>query len=240
MTAPWAMGLAVALGAAALAFSLDTHAAPTTLPDRLSDKAFWHLVTSMSEPGGYFRSDNFVSNELSFQQIVPALARLAPPGGVYLGVGPEQNFTYIVALKPRIAFIFDIRRQNMLEHLLYKALIEQADVERLFRALVQRLAERDPARLSAPFQVAELYQQILPYRTNRARLGFDTNQDYETAGLGLLAGVVLGTRGGRFPVAPPPPGPPPLPLPIPQPPTAGAMPRFPARTLTPPPRGSRR
>jgi RNA polymerase subunit RPABC4/transcription elongation factor Spt4 len=69
------------------------------------------------------------------------------------------------------------------------ALIEQADVERLFRALVQQLAARDPARLSAPFQVAELYQQIIPYRTNRARLGFDTNQDYETAVLGLLAGV---------------------------------------------------
>jgi RNA polymerase subunit RPABC4/transcription elongation factor Spt4 len=69
------------------------------------------------------------------------------------------------------------------------ALIEQAEVERLFRALVQQLAERDPARLSAPFQVAELYQQIIPYRANRARLGFDTNQDYETAVLGLLAGL---------------------------------------------------
>jgi hypothetical protein len=46
------------------------------------------------------------------------------PGGVYLGVGPDQNFTYIVALKPRISFIFDIRRGNLQEHLLYKAVIE--------------------------------------------------------------------------------------------------------------------
>jgi hypothetical protein len=69
------------------------------------------------------------------------------------------------------------------------ALIEPADVERLFRTLVTLLAEHDPARLSAPFQVAELYQQIIPYRTHRARLGFDTNQDYETAILGLLAGL---------------------------------------------------
>src|SRR5262249_8546329 len=36
----------------------------------------------------------------------------------------EQNFTYIAALKPKIAFILDIRRQNMIEHLMYKALFE--------------------------------------------------------------------------------------------------------------------
>jgi len=44
--------------------------------------------------------------------------------GVYLGVGPEQNFTYIAALQPKMAFIFDIRRQNMIEHLMYKAIFE--------------------------------------------------------------------------------------------------------------------
>jgi len=69
------------------------------------------------------------------------------------------------------------------------ALIDPRDVSRLFRALVEVLAERDPGRLKAPFQVAELYQQIIPYRAHRARLGFDTNQDYEAAVLGLLAGV---------------------------------------------------
>jgi hypothetical protein len=44
------------------------------------------------------------------------------PGGVYLGVGPEQNFTYIAAMQPRMAFITDIRRGNLQLHLLYKAL----------------------------------------------------------------------------------------------------------------------
>src|SRR2546421_13122442 len=53
-----------------------------------------------------------------------ALLKTLDPGGVYIGVGPEQNFTYIVALKPKIAFILDIRRQNMIEHLMYKALFE--------------------------------------------------------------------------------------------------------------------
>jgi RNA polymerase subunit RPABC4/transcription elongation factor Spt4 len=69
------------------------------------------------------------------------------------------------------------------------ALIEPADVERLFRAVVSALAERDPTRLTAPLQVAEVYQQIVPYRTHRAQLGFDTHQDYEGAILGLLAGI---------------------------------------------------
>lgn len=69
------------------------------------------------------------------------------------------------------------------------ALIDAADVERLFHGLVEVLAERDPGRLQVPFQVAELYQQLIPYRAYRARLGFDTNQDYEAAMLGLLAGL---------------------------------------------------
>ena len=95
-----------------------------SLPARLTDQAFWHLANDLSEPGGFFRSDNFLSNETAFQTVIPELQALVPPGGVYLGVGPEQNFTYIVALRPRLAFIVDIRRQNMIEQLLYKALIE--------------------------------------------------------------------------------------------------------------------
>jgi hypothetical protein len=97
-----------------------------SLPTKLSDSTFWKLVTDFSEPGGYFRSDNFVSNETTYQWVIPELLRTTKPGGVYLGVGPDQNFTYIVALKPKVAFIFDIRRQNMLTHLMYKALIESS------------------------------------------------------------------------------------------------------------------
>jgi hypothetical protein len=95
-----------------------------SLPERLSDSEFWSLVTEFSEPGGYFRSDNFVSNESAFQRVIPALKKQIKPGGVYLGVGPEQNFTYAAALAPKLAFIIDIRRQNMLLHLMYKALFE--------------------------------------------------------------------------------------------------------------------
>ena len=94
------------------------------LPAQIGDDAFWRMISEFSEPGGYFRSDNFLSNENAFQFVIPELSKRESPGGVYLGVGPEQNFTYLVALQPKLAFIIDIRRQNMLEHLLYKALIE--------------------------------------------------------------------------------------------------------------------
>ena len=63
--------------------------------------------------------------------------KTARPARVYLGVGPEQNFTYIAALKPAMVFIVDVRRGNLQLHLMYKALFElsadRADfVARLF------------------------------------------------------------------------------------------------------------
>ena len=111
--------------------------ATSTIPAKLSDSEFWKLITDVSESNGFFRSDNFVSNETTFQWVIPELLRTTQPGGVYLGVGPDQNFPYITALKPKIAIIFDIRRQNMLTHLMYKAVIEQSSdradfVARLF------------------------------------------------------------------------------------------------------------
>ena len=100
-------------------------AAPATgLPARLSDTEFWTLISDVSEPGGYFRSDNILSNEVAFQTVIPELLRTTRRGDVYLGVGPEQNFTYIAALEPKMAIIFDIRRGNLHMHLLYKALFE--------------------------------------------------------------------------------------------------------------------
>ena len=96
------------------------------LPARLSDAEFWKLPTDLSEPAGYCQSDNFVSNELSCQGVIPELKKHVTPGGVYVGVGPDQNFTYIAALQPRIAFIVDVRRGNFVQLLMYKALIEMS------------------------------------------------------------------------------------------------------------------
>lgn len=94
------------------------------LPTQLSDEEFWRLSADLSEPGGTFSSDNLVSNERDLPNFAAALRSRVAPGGAYLGVGPEQNFTYIAAVRPRIAFVIDIRRANLHLHLLYKALFE--------------------------------------------------------------------------------------------------------------------
>ena len=69
-------------------------------------------------------SDNLVSNELTFQWVIPELQRRTSEGRAYLGVGPDQNFTYLASLQPSIAFIVDIRRDNLRLQLMYKALLE--------------------------------------------------------------------------------------------------------------------
>jgi len=110
---------------AALALAGLPLGAAQSLPARLGDKEFWNMIQDFSEPGGSFVTDNIISNEIDFQQVIPTLTKRQQQDA-YLGVGPEQNFTYIASLRPRIAFIVDIRRQNLLLHLLYKALVEMS------------------------------------------------------------------------------------------------------------------
>ena len=106
------------------------------LPDHLDAAKFWEIVSTFSEAGGSFPSHNFVSNETAFQTVIPRLTQRVKPGGVYIGVGPDQNFTYIAALQPSIAFIVDIRRQNLLHQLLYKALFELSPTRADFVAML--------------------------------------------------------------------------------------------------------
>lgn len=129
--------------------------AADTLPARLGDEAYWKLIGDLSEPGGDFQSENFLSNETGFQAVIPRLLQLTKPDGVYLGVGPEQNFTYIAALQPKIAFIIDIRRQNLLEQLMYKALFEMSSdrvdfISRLF-------SRRRPSGLTTASTAEQLF-----------------------------------------------------------------------------------
>ncbi len=91
-------------------------------PESLSAAEFSRLIRDVSEEGGYFFSDNLISNETPYLTVVDKLRQLAATGGAYIGVGPEQNFTYIAKLRPRIAFIVDIRRQAMIQHLMFKAI----------------------------------------------------------------------------------------------------------------------
>jgi hypothetical protein len=81
-------------------------------------------VARLSEPEGVFDTDNLISNEGSYLDALPALK--GSRGGAYIGVGPDQNFTYIARVRPSVAYILDIRRDNLLLHLLFKALFAES------------------------------------------------------------------------------------------------------------------
>jgi hypothetical protein len=154
---------------AALMTALILVAAPAAaraqgLPSRLSDQEFWKLVTESSEADGFFQSDNLVSNELTLQHIIPELARGRAPGGVYLGVGPDQNFTYIAAMRPRAAFIVDIRRGAMLQHLMYKALFEMAEDRADFLSLL--FSRPRPGGLAGDATPIQLLEAFYPVATD--------------------------------------------------------------------------
>ncbi len=105
--------------------------APSPVVDEASAQAvrlrrFVQQVDGLSEPDAEFFSDNLVSNETSFLHIAEDLPTVAPKGAAYVGVGPEQNFSYIARLDPSVAYVVDIRRDNLRLHLLYKAAFELA------------------------------------------------------------------------------------------------------------------
>jgi hypothetical protein len=118
------VGILLTLCVGGLTRQPDVKADAAKLPAKLTDRQFWSLSTELSEPNGSFRSDNLLSNEIFLQYVIPDLVHTARTERVYLGVGPEQNFTYITALRPRMAFIVDVRRGNLQLHLMYKALFE--------------------------------------------------------------------------------------------------------------------
>lgn len=141
-----------------------------TLPERLSDQEFWRLSTEFSEPNGYFQSDNLVSNERFFQYVVPALRKLQGRGA-YLGVAPDQNFTFIAAVEPKIAFIVDIRRGNLHAQLMYKALFElSADRAEFYSRLFSRKRPESLGGLSTAQELVAAYAAAAPseglYRDN--------------------------------------------------------------------------
>ena len=155
--------LAIAVWGLVLCITPTSRSRAEALPQRLDDHTFWTLVTDFSEPGGTFRSDNLVSNELSFEQVIPPLQAALQPPSAYIGVGPDQNFTYIAGLKPRIAFIVDIRRQNMLLHLMYKAIIELSPTRVEFLArLFARMPRIDVPATATPDLLLGAFQGVEP------------------------------------------------------------------------------
>jgi hypothetical protein len=139
--------------------------------DRLADEEFWALSTSLSESAGEFPHDeNLVSNEMQFAVIAQ---RLGARGGVYIGVGPEQNFSYIARLQPRLAFVVDIRQENRDLHLMYKALFEISADRADFLA---RLFSRErPVAINRQASVDDLFDGVAAARPS-ARVFAETTR----------------------------------------------------------------
>jgi hypothetical protein len=138
--------------------------AAETIPTQLSDQEFWKLSSEFSEVDGTFRSDNLLSNESYFQYVIPQLNSTLKPGNVYMGVGPEQNFTYIAALKPKMVFIVDIRRGNLDLQLMYKALFEMSKNRAEF---VSRLfSKKQPEGIGPNSTVEEIFTAVAGASSN--------------------------------------------------------------------------
>jgi len=145
--------------------------AQARLPARLADSAFARVIRRISEPGGYFDTDNLISNESSYQHVLGKMGELRIQGGAYIGVGPDQNFSYIAQVQPRVAFILDIRRDNLLQHLWFKALFRQAPTRIEYLSLMfGRPAPRDPA-VWATRSIGELIEYIDETPADRSRFG---------------------------------------------------------------------
>jgi hypothetical protein len=147
-------------------FAASYQTAGPSLPDRLSDKEFWTLVSDISEPGGVFRlADNFTSNEPEVGRVFTMLRDTGIAGGVYLGVGPEQNLTYIAAIRPAMAFVVDIRRQAVMQHLLFKAVFELAADRADFIALL--FSKPRPADLDGTTPIQRIWNSYAAVPTDR-------------------------------------------------------------------------
>ena len=133
--------------------------------DRFTDEEFAALIPRVSEEGGAFPIENFVSNERTFQVVIPRLRERVQPGGVYLGVGPEQNFTFISAVRPALAFIVDIRRQNMLEHLMYKVAFESSATRADFLSYI--FSRPRPPNLGTDTDATSLLKAYLPIEPSK-------------------------------------------------------------------------
>ncbi len=138
---------------------------------------FAAIIERISEEGGYFWNDNFVSNEASYLHPLRKLKELGIEGGVYLGVGPNQNFTYIAKIRPRYAFIIDVRRQNLLEHLFFKALFHFSRDRSEYLSMLLSRHIRNAAALGESCTIEDIVQHLKNtdpdprlYRRNRGRV----------------------------------------------------------------------
>jgi hypothetical protein len=154
----------------ALCASVSAGPAPiglAALPEKLTDADFWSLEREISEPGGFFRiTDNYTSNEPEIGHVFTMLRERGVQGGVYLGVGPEQNLTYIAAVRPAMAFVVDIRRQAVMQHLMFKAVFELARDRADFISLL--FSKPRPAGLDRTTPIQHIWESFMGVATDVA------------------------------------------------------------------------
>jgi hypothetical protein len=152
---------ALLIGASTMPWTREHPHAATDL--QVSSEQFRQYIRDWSEPEGYFDSDNFISNETSYLHVIDQLQQHVKPGGIYLGVGPDQNFSYIVHTRPTIAVITDIRRQNMLQHLWFKALFALSANRVEYLSL---LLSRNPPRVKPDASFQEVLDAVRTSHTD--------------------------------------------------------------------------
>ncbi|MBX3280764.1 MAG: hypothetical protein KF868_22430 [Acidobacteria bacterium] len=155
-------------------------------PESLTAAEFSRISRELSEDGGYFRSDNFTSNETSYLHVVDKIREIGATGGAYIGVGPEQNFTYIAKIRPRLAILMDIRRQAIIQHLMYKAIFHHSPdrVQFLSRLFSRPLPKDGVPKRDAPIGEILTFIDKLPgedktYAANLAEIRRTIEEDFK-------------------------------------------------------------
>ena len=150
------------------------------------DQTLAQVVAALSEPETGPPADNLLSNEDSVFRVTDQVSRLAPRGGVYLGVGPDQNFSLIAPGQPSLAFILDFRRRNTWLHLVHKALMMLAGSRVDY---LSRLLARSPRGLPADPTADDLIAAFTAAPFDRDRLAVEVAAVAATLRpLGLIAG----------------------------------------------------
>jgi hypothetical protein len=160
--------------------------ASATLPAKIPDAEYWKTINDLAEPGGYFRiPDNFTSNEIEVGWLFSRLQETKVNGGVYLGVGPEQNLSYIASIRPKMAVLFDIRRQAMVQHQIFKAIFELSADRADF--IQMTFAKPRPAKLDSTTEIRAMWDAFwyIPTDTAMARRNYTRIADHLTKGHGF-------------------------------------------------------
>ena len=169
--------------------AIDVHLAARGIAKADADVAEWvRLHHRISEPSGYFFADNVISNESDYLAPSPALAAL-PRDLAYLGVGPEQTFSYLGIARSSRAFVVDVRRDNARLHFLYRALFEEARSRSEWLAL---LLGRPHVELTDPGDEASIDDVIAhATRARPSEESFRAAEERVASRLDRLAGLFL-------------------------------------------------